>query len=275
MVKVFDANKIEKQITKGDNQVNEPPLDTKDIEQEKPLIIKTSVGPAYLTYLNSRKNLALALKEREYRDEEAYHEAEKQYRLCALAIDQAMKNREKTEIEAAELYKEELDQIINKASQTYKNKAEQAMAECKQKVMDAWKNSLDADENTNVVCEESIERAMQAREKVEIEALISYRQEVDNAVDKASQVYKERINKALFECKQRIKEAWVNSMATSVQMTGVFEEDKIVNPGQQHDHVNRDHQKAELNNNLLRIKANVISTFHKVRKELVEKHAEE
>jgi hypothetical protein len=34
-------------------------------------------------------------------------------------------------------------------------------------------------------------------------------------------------------------------------------------------------QKSDVNNSLLRIKANVISTFHKVRKELVEKHAEE
>jgi len=186
-----------------------------------------------------------------------------------------MKNREQAEIEAAGLFQEELDQIIEKASRTYKNKTKQAMTDCKQKVMDAWKNSQELDGNTNVVCEESIDKAMQAREKSESEALLSYRQEVDKAIEKASQVYKERINKALFECKQKIKDAWENSRETSVLMTGVIEDDQILNPGKPHSGVKMEHQKTDVNNSLLRLKANVITTFHKVRKELVEKPAED
>jgi hypothetical protein len=275
LAKVFDVNRIEKQFTQREYQVDEPPLVTENKKTEKSNGLKTSVGPAYLDYLDSRKNLALAFKEREYRDEEAYQEAERQYRFCALAIDQAMKNREKDELEAAESYKEEIDQAINKASQTYNNKTKQAMTDCKQKVMDAWKNSMETAEHTSMVCEESIEKAMQTREKIETEALDAYRQEVDRAVDQASQIYKENVIKALYECKQRVMDAWKNSKETTKQMTGVFEEDKIITPKKQYPVNKVDIQKTEINSNLLRIKANVISTFHKVRKELVEKHAEE
>lgn len=276
LAKVFDVNKIEKQFTKEENPVDEPPSVIESKATEKPKGLKTSVGTAYLTYLSSRKNLAMAFKEREYRDEQAYQEAERQYRLCALAIDQAMKNRENAEHEAAELYTEDLDQAINKASQAYKSKTKQAMSECKQKVMDAWKNSMETAENTSVVCEESIEKAMQTREKIEIEALVNYRQEVDKAVDNASYVYKDRLTKALFESKQKVMDAWDNSMGTSTQMTGVFEEDKTIDSMKTHPNYSKpESQKSDVNNSLLRIKANVISTFHKVRKELVEKHAEE
>lgn len=275
MAKVFDLNKTERANIKGENQAEEPPLIIENGVTEKSNSHTTSVGPAYKAYLESRKNLALMFKEREYRDEEAYREAERQYRLCSLAIDQAVKKREKAELEAANLYQEELDRAINKASQTYKNKTKQAMIDCKQKVIDAWKNSMEASENTTVVCEESIEKAMQAREKIEIESLIAYRQEVDKAVEKTSQIYKDRITRALFECKQRIMDAWENSLETSTQMTGVFEEDKILNPVNQPSPDKVDFPKTEINNSLLKIKTNVLTTFHKVRRELVEKHAEE
>jgi hypothetical protein len=188
--------------------------------------VKTALLPAYRTYLEGRKGLAQAFKEREYRDQEAYKDVERRYHLCQEAIDKAVRMREKAELDASDTYREDVDRVFDKASQSYKDKTRQALIECKQKVMDAWRSSTEASGEMTGVCEEEIEKAMRAREKVDMDALHAYRQDVDRAVDRASQAYHERVNQALLECTQKVVEAWRSSMETSARMAGIFEEDR-------------------------------------------------
>ncbi len=205
-----------------DNLVNagvdvEDPLDVEET--------KTALLPAYRTYLEGRKGLAQAFRDREQRDQEAYKDAERRYHICEQSIDRAIRAREGAEYAASEEYKEDLDRAIERASQAYKEKTRQVLADCKQKVVEAWRSSTESSGDMNGVSEEEIEKAMQARQKAEVEALLSYRQEVDKALDKASQVYKERVKQALAECKKSVMAAWKTSMETSARMAGVFEGD--------------------------------------------------
>ena len=160
--------------------------------------VKEEVQPAYRTYLEARKALAEALKQRERRDQEACREAERQYQLSNQAIAMAIRAREKAEQDALVAYTEEVDQAINKASQVYKG---------------------------------AIEMAITVREKAEHDALVAYKDEVDQAVNKASQVYKDKMEQARTECKQRTMDAWIDSKETSVQITGVFQQDTNTNAG--------------------------------------------
>ena len=104
---------------------------------------KTAVKPAYRNYLEARKGLAEAFRGRALRDQEACKDAEQRYQLCEEAIEKAMKVREKAELNALEAYREELNKAVEKASQEYKGKMKQALIECKQNVMEAWKSSME------------------------------------------------------------------------------------------------------------------------------------
>jgi hypothetical protein len=172
--------------------------------------------------------LAQAFKEREFRDEEAFREGERRYQVCEQTIEKAMRAREKAEQDAAEAYREYVDKAVDKAAQAYKDKTSQALSECKHRMMDAWNHSTDASAEMNGVYEEEIEKATRTREKADLEALNAYRQDVDRAVEKASQVYVDRVMQALSDCRQRVTDAWKTSMEASVQMTGVFEEDRSI-----------------------------------------------
>ena len=105
--------------------------------------VKEGVRPAYSTYLEARKGLAEAFKQRVRQDQEAYREAEQRYQLCEEAIEMAIKVREKAELDALDAYREDVDKAVNKASQAYKDKMKQARIECKQRVMDAWRDSIE------------------------------------------------------------------------------------------------------------------------------------
>ena len=100
--------------------------------------VEEGVQPTYRTYVETRKALAEALKRRERRDKEAYREAEQRYQLCEEAIEMATRVREKAELDALDRYREDVD----KASQAYKDKMKQARIECKQMVLDAWRDSM-------------------------------------------------------------------------------------------------------------------------------------
>ncbi len=194
---------------------------------------KTALLPAYRTYLEGRKGLAQAFREREQRDQEAYKDAERRYHLCEQAIDRAMKAREKAELDASEAYREEVEKGVEKASQAYREKTKQALVECKQKVVEAWRSSTETSGDMTGVSEEEVEKAMKARERVETDALLAYRLEVDKAVDKASQAYRDAVKQALEECRQNVMEAWRTSMEASARMAGVFEEDKSIEADEQ------------------------------------------
>ncbi len=189
---------------------------------------KTALLPAYRTYLQGRKGLAQAFRDREQRDQEAYKDAERRYHICEQAIDNAVRVRETAEEYACGAYREEMDRAIEKASQTYKDKTKQALVDCKQRVVDAWRSSAETSGDMSGVSEEEVEKAMKARERAETDALLAYRQDVDKALDRASQAYKERLRQALGECRASVIEAWRSSMETSARMSGVFEDDRTV-----------------------------------------------
>jgi hypothetical protein len=188
---------------------------------------------AYRGYLESRRSLAQAFRDQEFRDQEAYRDAKRRYFQYAEAVEKAIKSREKTESDAANTYREEVDKAVDRATQNYQGKTKQVMNECKQKVIEAWKKSTDTSTEMTGVCEEIVANAMKEREKAEIDALVIYRQEVDRAIEKAAQTYKENMKQALQDCHRRAIEAWKGSMETSARMTSVFEEDGIVDKDRQ------------------------------------------
>ncbi len=187
---------------------------------------RLAVAPAYRTFLEARRSLAQAFKDREYRDQEAYKDAERRYRACAEMMDTANRTREKAELDAADEYRDTVDKTIERATEFYREKTKQALAECRQTVMEAWKQSRESVSQPTPVCEEAIERAMKVREKTELDALSTFRQEVDRSVDRASQEYKDKLARALVDCKRNVADAWRISMEASARMTGVFEEDR-------------------------------------------------
>jgi len=229
---------------------------------------KTALLPAYRTYLEGRKGLAQAFKEREQRDHEAYKDAERRYHQCEQAIDRAIKTREKAESDASETYKQDLDKAVEKAAQTYKERAKQVLVECKQKVVEAWKTSTEASGDMTGVSEEQVDKAMKAREKAEVDALLAYRLEVDRAVDRVSQAYKDEVKRALDECRQSVVEAWKTSMQTSARMTGVFEEDKSPEEGGQPAVSSPSGQTVQFRELVQNAKRGFMSTVRKARRAL-------
>ena len=169
MAKATTQRKPRTTITKDPEPILEQAREPEEVPADRPVdgvdAAKIALGPAYRTYLDGRKGLAQAFKEREYRDQEAYRDAERRYRLCQEAIEKAVQMREKAELDAADAHRVEVDKAIEKASQNYKDKTKLALSECKQRVMDAWKNSTETPEQMTSVCEEAIDKAMKgARE---------------------------------------------------------------------------------------------------------------
>jgi hypothetical protein len=189
---------------------------------------RMALGSAYRSYLDSRKTLAQAFKDRELQDQESYKDAERRYHQCTEAVNMAVRNREKAEFDAAEVFRIETDRAIERSTQVYKDKARLVLADCKHKVMEAWKCSAEPGTETTVVCEEAVEKAMKAREKADMEALDAYRQEINQAIDRSSQHYRESIRQALAECRQRVLDAWNESMHNSAVVAGIFEQDRAL-----------------------------------------------
>jgi hypothetical protein len=189
---------------------------------------RIALGSAYRGYLESRKTLALAFKDRENQDMEAYRDTERRYHQCRVACSLAVKNREKVEIEAAEVFRAEVDKAIERANQVYRDRTRLALSECKQQVMDAWKESAESGTDTTVVCEEAVDKAMKARERTEMDALDAYRHDVDRAIERSSQYCRDSISRAMTECGHRVLDAWDQSMQNSASVAGIFDQDKAL-----------------------------------------------
>lgn len=230
--------------------------------------LKITLGLAYRTYLEGRKNLAQAFKERSQQDQEAYRDAEQRYRLCEEAMEKAMKVRERAEIYASDAYREDLDKAVDNASRAYKDRTKQVMIDCKQRIMEAWRSSTETSTPMTGVCEETVEKTMKAREKAELDALDAYRSDVDNAIDKASRAYKDKMKQALIDCRQNVMNVWINSMDTSVQMAGIFEEDRSIREEELHPVGRSGHQRIQIRETILRVKRNFMSVSQRALKEL-------
>ena len=111
-------------------------------------------------------------------------------------------------------------------------------------------------------------KAMKAREKAELNALDAYREDVDKAVDKASQAYKDKMKQALKEYRQRVMDAWRSSMETSAQMTGIFEEDGNTRKEEQSPERRSEYQRLQFREMILYLKRGFLSIIQRVVKAL-------
>jgi len=222
--------------------------------------VRNTLGTAYQTYLEGRKNLAQAFKERGQHDQEAYRGAEQRYQLCQETIEKAMKVRERAELYASDVYREDVAKAIDNASRSYNDKTKQLLIECKQKVMEAWRSSTETSAPTASVCEEAVEKAMKTREKAELDALDVYKEDVDKAIERASRTYKDSLKQALAECMQTVMSTWVKSMDNSVQMTGVFTEDRNIREEAHYQGRRSGYQKLQIQATILHIKRKLVST---------------
>jgi hypothetical protein len=125
-------------VTKDREQTTVQAADTTGIATNQLDEVDTGISPAYRTYLEAQKHLAKAFKGRERLYQEAYNDAESRYKLCEEAMEKAVKEREKAERDAMDMYRETVDKAIEKASGVYREKMKQALMECKQKIDDAW-----------------------------------------------------------------------------------------------------------------------------------------
>jgi hypothetical protein len=230
--------------------------------------VKNTLGFAYQTYLEGRRNLALAFKERGQHDQEAYRAAEERFQLCKEAIDRAMKVRERAELYASDVYREDVAKAFDLASRVYQDRTKQVLTECKQKVMEAWKSSTENSAPMTSFCEEAIEKAMKAREKAELDALDAYKVDVDKAVDKASRVYKDNMKQALTDCMQKVMNTWVTSMDTSMQMTGTFIEDRNIKEKAQYSERTLALYRLQIRGTIVHIQRKLISISLRVSKKL-------
>jgi len=96
-----------------------------------------------------------------------------------------------------------------------------------------------------------------------LDALDAYKENVDKAVEKASRAYKDRMKQALTECMQRVMSAWVNSMDTSMQMTGVFTEDGNIKEEAHYHERKTGYQKLQLQVTIIRVKRKLMSTIQR------------
>ena len=154
MAKAIKQDKSGTIVTKAQDQITgqaSEPAETATGDSDP---VKEAIPPAYRSYLEARKGLAEAFKGRERQDQEAYRDAERRYQLCEEAIEKAMKVREKAELDALDAYREAVGTAVDKASQVYKDKMKQARIECKQRVTDAWRSSMETSARMTGVFEE-------------------------------------------------------------------------------------------------------------------------
>ncbi len=130
-------------VTKAQDQTTGQTVSPSETTTASTEEAKAAVRPAYLTYLKARKGLAEAFRGRERRDQEAYRDAERQYQIYEEAIEKAMRVREKAERDALDEYRDTVDKAVENASLAYKARMKQARMNCKQGVVDAWRNSME------------------------------------------------------------------------------------------------------------------------------------
>ncbi len=131
--------KLEETVAKPQDPIIEQTSESVETVPGNSDRVKEGIRPAFYTYLEGRKGLADAFDKRVHQDQEAYRDADRRYRLCEEAIEKAMEAREKAESDALNAYREDVD----RASAAYKERMEQALIQCKQRVMDSWKNSME------------------------------------------------------------------------------------------------------------------------------------
>ncbi len=105
--------------------------------------VSEKVKPAFRDYLKARRNLSEAFLEREQRDQAAYRDAEQQYLIYMETVENALKVREKAELDALAIYKEKVDKATKDASSDYNARLKQARVQCREAILDAWKSSMD------------------------------------------------------------------------------------------------------------------------------------
>jgi hypothetical protein len=103
--------------------------------------VEPGIRPAYYAYLEARRGLEKAFEGREHEDDEAYKDAQRRYQLCEEAMERAMKEREKAERDALDIYRETVDKAVKNASYAYRERMKQALSECEHKMEQVWRTS--------------------------------------------------------------------------------------------------------------------------------------
>lgn len=125
--------------------------------EDKPEIIEVpplpasrpGVQPAYLEYLQARKELADAFRGRVEQDRTAYENAQRQYHLCQQMIDRAFDVREQAERDALDAYHRSIEESVKKASAEYRLNMKQALIACRKTTVEAWRNSIETSIKTS------------------------------------------------------------------------------------------------------------------------------
>jgi hypothetical protein len=133
-VKQQDMQKaIKKTKTMISNAINLNP-------SENPLSeANTDVQLAYDAFINAREELSEAVQEQEDQGKAASKNAEKRYQTYRLIVEQAFNEREATEREAMNAYRES----IEKAGKIYRDIIQAALGKCKLITDNAWEASLE------------------------------------------------------------------------------------------------------------------------------------
>ncbi len=117
-------------------------LEPVSIPVEEPLNLlgeaSNDVNLAYSAFIEAKEELSEAVKEQEIQGKEASKNAEKRYKVYRSTIDGAFDEREKSELQAMEAYRNS----VEKAGKTYREAIQAALNKCKQATDTAWVTSL-------------------------------------------------------------------------------------------------------------------------------------
>jgi hypothetical protein len=120
------------------------------------VVAQAGIQLAYDDYLKARKRLANAFKGREFQDREAYINASWRYRIYEKAMEKAVKDREKAEREALNIYLNTVDKALLHASEEFRDRMIQALRECRHKTEQAWQASIETSADMTYVFQNDV-----------------------------------------------------------------------------------------------------------------------
>jgi molecular chaperone GrpE (heat shock protein) len=103
---MIKSQQARKAAANDEGPIAEPPSEIAKEERDSLDELMSQAQGAYESYLQAQKKVALAYQERQHRVEESFKEIEEHAaKLCAVAIDEAVRSLEKAEQEAEGTYK--------------------------------------------------------------------------------------------------------------------------------------------------------------------------
>ena len=131
----------QQEMQRATKKLKVPPANPVALEiTENPLSeANTDVQLAYNAFINAREELSEAVQEQEDQGKAASKNAEKRYQAYRQIVEQAFNEREDTERQAIEAYRES----VAKAGKIYRDILEAALEKCKLITDNAWEASME------------------------------------------------------------------------------------------------------------------------------------